>query len=73
MEGNRSPFAEDRLLRRQQVLEMTGLSKAALYALIERNRFPRPVRIGKRAVAWWRSEVVAWMKSRERTLPGSWA
>lgn len=72
MQGATLTTLEDRLLRRPEVLAMTGLSKAALYALIERGHFPRPVHIGLRAVAWWRSEVVAWMTSRERTEPGSW-
>ena len=62
----------DRLLRRPEVLAMTGLSKAMLYALIEQELFPRPVRIGRRAVAWWRSEVLAWMESRERASVANW-
>ena len=72
MEGATSTTSEDRLLRRPQVLAMTGLSKALLYDLMEHGLFPRPVRIGRRAVAWWQSEVVAWMESRERTAPGIW-
>ena len=72
MEGPTLTTSEDRLLRRPQVLEMIGLSKSMLYHLIELGLFPRPVRIGLRAVAWWQSEVVAWMESRERTAPGVW-
>ncbi len=62
----------DRLLRRSEVLAMTGISRSLLYHLMSRDAFPRPVRIGARAVAWWGWEVLAWMESRERTSAGSW-
>ena len=29
--------------------------------------FPKPIRLGKRAVGWRESEVIAWLESRERT------
>lgn len=45
---------DDRLLRRSEVLAMTGMSKSMLYLLMSKNDFPRPVRIGVRAVAWRR-------------------
>ena len=45
---------DDRLLRRSEVLAMTGMSKSMLYLLMSKNDFPGPVRIGVRAVAWRR-------------------
>ena len=70
MSATTLPASEDRLLRREEVLAMTGLSKAFMYDLISQDQFPRPVRIGQRAVAWWRSEVVAWMESSITTTDG---
>ncbi len=54
-----------KFIRRHIVEEMTGLSRSAIYAAMDDGRFPRPVRIGKRAVAWRESDVLDWMASRE--------
>lgn len=52
------------LLRRPDVMRMTGLCRSALYDLISKKRFPLPVRLTERAVAWRASEVQAWIVSR---------
>ena len=48
------------LLRQSDVTKLTGLSRATVYRLVEKDRFPRPRRIGDRAVAWVNSEVEEW-------------
>ncbi|NBC33920.1 MAG: AlpA family phage regulatory protein [Alphaproteobacteria bacterium] len=48
-----------RLLRQQQVTEITGYPRSTIYALISQGKFPRPVKIGARAVAWPEYEVIA--------------
>ncbi len=48
------------LLRLSDVTKLTGLSRATVYRLVEKDRFPRPRRIGDRAVAWVNSEVEEW-------------
>lgn len=53
-------------LRLPEVKAVTGLSKTSLYALIKERRFPAPVRLGPRAVAWVRSEVRQWALERVR-------
>lgn len=52
------------LLRRPAVEEMTGLSRSTIYEMMPRNEFPRAVKIGKRAVAWRKSDVDAWIHER---------
>ena len=52
------------LLRRHAVLEKTGLSRSALYAMMGAGAFPRPVRIGARAVAWRAGDVDGWIAAR---------
>ena len=44
--------AIDRLLRRPEVEELTGLARATLYQKMAMGHFPRPVKLGVRAVAW---------------------
>lgn len=55
------------LLRRREVLYLTSLSQSTLYRLIKESRFPRPVRISPRCVAWKSEEVEDWIDRLERT------
>jgi prophage regulatory protein len=55
--GIASNLDEVTFLRLPGVKEITGLSKSSLYALIGEKRFPAPIRLGARTVAWVRSEV----------------
>ena len=52
------------VLRRQEVLDVRGDTTATLYADMAEGRFPRPIRTGKRSVAWLESEVLAWQQAR---------
>ena len=63
------PAPLDRLLRRAKVLDVTALSTSGLYAAMAEGRFPRPLRIGRNAVAWRESEVRAWMDGQPRAEP----
>ena len=63
---------DHRLMRRQEVLQVTGLSKSTLHAMVARKEFPAPVRIGLRAVAWRAWEVMAWIKSRPLASETTW-
>ena len=53
-----------RLLRRREVEACIGLSRSTIYALVAAGDFPRPVKLGPRAVAWVASEVSDWIHSR---------
>ena len=55
----------DRLLRRPEVLHLTGLSgPSALKRAIAEADFPRPVKLTARSIAWRLSAVLAWIGSR---------
>ena len=54
-------------LRLRAVIRVTGLSRSTLYRLIANKQFPRPVRLGPRAVAWRRTDVEAWGEARPVT------
>ncbi|EAQ0536856.1 AlpA family transcriptional regulator, partial [Salmonella enterica] len=51
------------LIRLPEVLKRTGFGKAWIYRLISEGRFPAPVKIGVRAVAFVESEVDEWIQS----------
>ena len=44
-----------RLLTLREVMQMTALSRSAIYALMGAARFPKPIRLGRRAVRWIRA------------------
>ncbi|HCD6957792.1 TPA: AlpA family transcriptional regulator [Klebsiella variicola] len=51
------------LIRLPEVLKRTGFGKAWIYRLIKDGKFPAPVKIGTRAVAFVESEIDAWIQS----------
>lgn len=55
---------KNRLIRREEVLFLCGISRSAMYEQISHGQFPTPVRVGARAVAWRLSDVLAWISSR---------
>ncbi len=52
------------LVKRREVEVLTRLSRSSIYAAMRAGTFPRPVKIGQRAVAWRRVEVEQWIASR---------
>ena len=58
------------LQRKPVILERTGLTNSTLYYFISEGRFPKPVKLGKRTVAWKKSEVDAWIDNLERSMDG---
>ena len=54
-----------KMCRRPLVEEITGLSRSSIYAMVAKGTFPRPIRLGKRAVAWREQDIREWMESRK--------
>ena len=53
--------ADDELWRLETVTAKTGLGKSMIYRKLHAGTFPRPRRVGDRAIAWLRSDIVQWM------------
>jgi prophage regulatory protein len=47
------------LMRLPQVMREVGLCRSSIYAAVSQGRFPSPVKIGLRAVAWRAEEIEA--------------
>ncbi|MAT92859.1 MAG: DNA-binding protein [Halioglobus sp.] len=56
----------ERILRRPEVQQMTGLCCSAIYARMEQGTFPKPVKLGPQAVGWKLSDVQAWIATLEQ-------
>lgn len=59
-------MTHDRLLRFPMLQEMLGLSRSSIERLVASGKLPAPIKLGRRAVAWWQSEVFEYMNSLPR-------
>ncbi len=51
---------EVRFIKLKEVMAICGKSRSSLYAAIQKGEFPAPVKVGGRASAWIRSEILQW-------------
>ncbi len=56
---------QHRLIRSKEVQAITGLPKSSLHNMARDGRFPRPLKLGARAVAWREEDVQAWVENLE--------
>jgi len=54
---------QERLIRLDEVIRITGLSRSRIYQYISEDKFPDNVSLGGRSVAWVESEVCRWVES----------
>jgi prophage regulatory protein len=45
------------ILRRGQVEQEVGLKRSTIYQRMQEGTFPRPIRLGERAVGWRASDI----------------
>lgn len=53
-----------RLIRRKEVQIKIGMGASSIYAEMAKGRFPKPVFLSEKRVAWIESEVEAWIAER---------
>ena len=53
-----------RILPRREVSEKTRLQKSAIYQRMAAGTFPKPVRLGPKAIGWVEYEIDAWIQAR---------
>jgi prophage regulatory protein len=58
------PYPGEGLLRLPDVIHVTGLSRAHIYALAADGQFPKPVKISDRASGWVASEIDTFVAAR---------
>jgi prophage regulatory protein len=59
-----SEVKQNRLIRKPEVLSITGLSSSSLYRLMEQGNFPPSILISERSVAWKYLDVQRWIDTR---------
>ena len=53
------------ILRRRQLEEKLGLSRSSIYQMIADGLFPKPIKLGRRAVGWRAEEVEKWLAAMQ--------
>lgn len=53
-----------RLLRLKEVMDIVGMKRSTIYEHIQTSKFPRPINIGPRAVAWLNTDIQNWIAQR---------
>jgi len=69
--GDGTEIFTHRVLRKPEVLRLTGLSAATVYRWIAEDRFPRPVKLGPNSVGWRWADIQGWLEALETTGPPS--
>ncbi|NWO10404.1 AlpA family transcriptional regulator [Chromohalobacter salexigens] len=52
-----------KLIRIKDVMDRTGLARSTIYKYISEGKFPRPIKLGVRAVAWVETEIDGWIQA----------
>ena len=55
-----------RILRRSEIETVIGLSRSSIYNMMAEGTFPKPMRLGRRAVGWLESDVTDWLSNCQR-------
>ena len=55
---------QNSILRRNQVIQRTGISTSSMYNYIADGLFPKPIQLGTRSVGWLEQEVDEWLQLR---------
>jgi prophage regulatory protein len=49
----------------KELKEILGLGTRTIYRMISDNKFPKPIKLTERTVAWRMSTINEWVESRE--------
>lgn len=53
-----------KIIRLPQVIELTTYKRSSIYRLMDEGKFPKPIKIGARAVAWLEEDINQWLESK---------
>ncbi|MDA8770931.1 AlpA family transcriptional regulator [Planktomarina temperata] len=50
------------IFRRKDLEERLKLSRSSIYAMMATGEFPKPIRLGRRAVGWLSGDIEKWLQ-----------
>ena len=57
-----------KILRRKDIENKFGLSRSTIYAMMANGRFPKPVKLGHRAVGWRSDDLQSWFENMQEEV-----
>ena len=54
-----------KLLRLEAVISLIGMKRSWILQKVKDGKFPKPLRLSPRAVAWRQSDVMEWINAQE--------
>ena len=61
----------ERIINYNEVIRLTGQSRAGIWRLVKAGRFPAPIDLGTgRRVGFFEDEIQAWIENRPRVSYG---
>ena len=58
------------LMKLPEVKELTTLSSATIYRLIDKGEFPKQIKIAERSSAWSLEEIYSWIEEKKDSRDG---
>lgn len=59
---NLNQLIESRIVRFNEVVNITGLSESTIRRRMNENKFPKSFSLGGRSVGWYESDIKEWLK-----------
>ena len=56
----------NRIIRLPEVIKMTGLRRTSILSFAKDGSFPKPFKIGVKAVGWLESDINNWIEDRSK-------
>ena len=53
-----------KILRRREVEARTGFARSTIYLKVSQGEFPKPIKLGARAVGWIEGEIEDWIDEK---------
>lgn len=61
-----SAQTQERILRINKVLQLTGLTRSTLYRKMHQGTFPKQIKLSLRCAGWRESAVNSWLQDPDR-------
>ena len=58
------PTSPNDQIRREEVINMVGLSRSTIYTLMKNSEFPLCIKLSERSVAWRRGDIQNWISNK---------
>ena len=55
----------DRLVRMRELIKIVSMSRANIYLLMNKGKFPKNFKIGQQTTVWRLSVIEEWIKQKE--------